>query len=203
MTQIDFNTSPYEDAVIEKIVARAVGVAAEHDTQLDVLTATMDLTAAHRNCSLDLERLLTAERFTFNHDVFGIFRHLNRKTGKLGNCFLPRMAINRGSVMLQDQVFTIRHNGEQVWQVCLAGKVLPATWNSKGAAQAGLEVERRRLKIKELQNERDRKNPENRCPAGGDGGSAVAAVAASELSPSDKAAPHQAPSGSGHHFVQR
>lgn len=36
--------------------------------------------------------------------------------------------------MIPDQAFTIRHNGEQVWQIALNGKVLPHTWNSKGAA---------------------------------------------------------------------
>lgn len=53
----------------------------------------MDLDATHSNgCPLDLERLAKADDFNLAHDVAGIFRHLNRKTGKLGGCFLPRFA---------------------------------------------------------------------------------------------------------------
>lgn len=51
---------------------------------------------------------------------------------------------------MKDQVFTIRHNGGQVWQCYLSGKVLPTTWNSRGAALAGLEVESRRQKSREV-----------------------------------------------------
>ena len=53
----------------------------------------MDLTAAHRNaCALDLRNLLAADDFNFGHDVLGIRRHLNRETGELGGCFVPRFA---------------------------------------------------------------------------------------------------------------
>ncbi len=53
----------------------------------------MDITAAHRNgCPLKLDELLKAEDFDFAHDVFGIRRYINRKTGKLENCFLPRFS---------------------------------------------------------------------------------------------------------------
>lgn len=45
-----------------------------------------------------------------------------------------------------DQVFSIR---QYEWIVVLDGVVLKTTWNSKGAALAGLEVERRR-KLKKL-----------------------------------------------------
>lgn len=46
--------------------------------------------------------------------------------------------------MMRDQVFSIR---EGEWQACLGGEVLPITWNSKGAALAGLKVEAARKKI--------------------------------------------------------
>lgn len=39
-----------------------------------------------------------------------------------------------------DQVFCLRH-GE--WQAIYQGKVLPATWSSRGAALAGLAVAQR------------------------------------------------------------
>jgi hypothetical protein len=47
--------------------------------------------------------------------------------------------------MIKDQVFSIR---KDEFQVCLNGCVLPTIWSSKGAALAGMEVERRRLQIK-------------------------------------------------------
>jgi hypothetical protein len=42
---------------------------------------------------------------------------------------------------MEDQVFTVKQ-GE--WQVVVDGKVLPATFNSYGAAKAGMETEQRR-----------------------------------------------------------
>jgi len=53
----------------------------------------MDLTACHLNgCPLQLDDLLGAEDSDFAHDVFGIVCNLNRKTGRLENCFVPRYA---------------------------------------------------------------------------------------------------------------
>ena len=43
-----------------------------------------------------------------------------------------------------NEVFVIREQGQEVWKVTLNGYVLPTTWNSKGAAKAGLAVEKRR-----------------------------------------------------------
>jgi len=53
----------------------------------------MDLTAAdgvNGNCPLDWDRLIAADDFNFLHDLSGICRHINRDTGELENCFLPR-----------------------------------------------------------------------------------------------------------------
>jgi len=55
------------------------------------MDADMDVTACHANGNkLDLAGLLAADDFNFSHDVFGIYRHIDRDTGKLGNCFRPR-----------------------------------------------------------------------------------------------------------------
>ena len=57
------------------------------------INLVMDLTAAdgvNGNLPLDWDRLLTADDFNFMHDLSGICRHMNRETGKLGDCFLPR-----------------------------------------------------------------------------------------------------------------
>jgi len=42
---------------------------------------------------------------------------------------------------VKDGVFTLKFDE---WKAILNGKVLPTEWNSRGAALAGLEVERRR-----------------------------------------------------------
>ena len=55
--------------------------------------AMMDVTAVHANyMPLALSDLLAADDFDFSHDVFGIRRHIDRDTGRLGNCFVPRYA---------------------------------------------------------------------------------------------------------------
>lgn len=42
------------------------------------------------SCPLRLQELLDAEANDFAHDILGIRRHLDRETGKLQDCFLPR-----------------------------------------------------------------------------------------------------------------
>ncbi len=39
---------------------------------------------------LRLADLLAADDFNFAHDVFGIMRHIDRRTGRLDNHFVPR-----------------------------------------------------------------------------------------------------------------
>lgn len=59
----------------------------------DRVTLDMDLTACHCNgCPLDLQKLLDAPAFDFAHDIYGIRRHINRETGQIEGCFLPRCA---------------------------------------------------------------------------------------------------------------
>ncbi len=50
----------------------------------------MDITAAHIFRPLRLEDLLKSKRDDFLYDICGISRHINRKTGKLKDCFSPR-----------------------------------------------------------------------------------------------------------------
>lgn len=59
----------------------------------EMLDTNMDILAAHLNgCRLDLLALLAANGLDFAHDVRGITRHVNRRTGALEDCFLPRCA---------------------------------------------------------------------------------------------------------------
>jgi hypothetical protein len=76
--------------LIAKIAQRA---ASEFNFTDDRMTLLMDLTACHANgCPLQLAELLEAEPGDFGHDVGGIVGHMNRQTGELGDCFLPRYA---------------------------------------------------------------------------------------------------------------
>lgn len=91
--QISFKVSKYEAQIIVKIAQRTVRYAQLADVEYDLMEADMDITACHANGTpIKLDALLAADDFNFGHDVFGIRRHINRRTGQLENCFLPRFA---------------------------------------------------------------------------------------------------------------
>jgi len=52
----------------------------------------MDIEKVHENCPLNLTKLLNADDGNFGHDIAGIYSNLNRQSGELENCFLPRYA---------------------------------------------------------------------------------------------------------------
>ncbi len=88
---VSFTITFQDAALVRKIVDRA-----KRENLLGGRTRkdlNMDLAATHANgCPIDLSRLLDADLFNFSHDVVGIVRHLDRCTGQLTNCFVPRMA---------------------------------------------------------------------------------------------------------------
>jgi len=89
-----FTASKFETKLIVKIAQRAGGMAKKLGFGYAYQTALMDIEACHCNgCPLDLQKLLDAPDSDFGHDVFGIRRFLDRRTGKLGSCFLPRTAM--------------------------------------------------------------------------------------------------------------
>lgn len=60
---------------------------------VDIAFLQMDIEATHCNgCPLDFDKLLKFDGFNFYHDIIGIRKHLDRQTGKLQNCFLPKCA---------------------------------------------------------------------------------------------------------------
>lgn len=90
---IKFNVTDAERDLIIKIAHRADKELFGNRQQYDqkVLDTVMDLSACiAQGVPLRLDELLEADKFNFAHDVYGIRRHINRKTGKLENCFLPR-----------------------------------------------------------------------------------------------------------------
>ena len=54
-------------------------------------TLIMDLINCHaKGCPLDFKALLEAPALDLSHDIYGIRNHMNRDTGKLEGCFVPR-----------------------------------------------------------------------------------------------------------------
>jgi hypothetical protein len=72
--------------IMQKIAARAVA----SFVYADRLSCVMDLSAVNAREPLDLQKLSGFDDFNFYHDVDGIKRNLNRLTGNLEHCFLPR-----------------------------------------------------------------------------------------------------------------
>ena len=83
-------TTETECDLIGRVGDRAADLFGEALRQADV---EMDITACHLNgCALDLPKLLAADDFNFMHDIHGIGGNLDRTTGQLLDCFLPRCA---------------------------------------------------------------------------------------------------------------
>lgn len=90
---IRFKATKQELLLIREIALRAHEMAKEIDRDYPIQDAMMDIEACHSNgCTLNLTKLASAPSFDFSHDVFGIYRHIDRETGKLGDCFVPRCA---------------------------------------------------------------------------------------------------------------
>jgi hypothetical protein len=86
---INWNVTSEDRSLISSIVDRAMPSFGAFDR----MSLEMDITAVHANGNPPcLTELLLADDFNFSHDVFGIVRHLDRRTGTLGDCFVPRFS---------------------------------------------------------------------------------------------------------------
>jgi hypothetical protein len=84
---VRFDVSKEDAEMIGHIVNRARATV----PSIDKMALGMDLTAAHANgCPLDLEKFYMFGDADFFHDIVGISNNLDRNTGKVLNCFLPR-----------------------------------------------------------------------------------------------------------------
>lgn len=89
-----FKATQQEDDLIRQIARRASALSESVGVAYRTIEAAMDVEVCHSNgCPLDLPALLAADDTNFSHDVFGIRRHLNRRSGALENCFTPRYAL--------------------------------------------------------------------------------------------------------------
>lgn len=97
---VKFDCTKEEHRIAREIAARVHAMASNASVRHlhPVSDVVMDIIAVHRNgCPLRLAELLAADDFNFAHDVFGIRRHLDRTTGQLRNCFVPRFARPRAA----------------------------------------------------------------------------------------------------------
>jgi len=60
---------------------------------VDTMSMQMSLQACHTHgCEIKLDELLQADDGNLLHDVCGIDNNINKETGELENCFVPRYA---------------------------------------------------------------------------------------------------------------
>jgi hypothetical protein len=89
MKTINWKTTKDEVNLIIQIVKRAKSQLKLDNS--DLRNIEMDISATHCNGTpLDLEKLLSFDEFNFAHDIYGIMDNIDRSTGELRNCFLPR-----------------------------------------------------------------------------------------------------------------
>ena len=64
---------------------------------------TMEIDIVDKMHNLDLDRMLEdLDSFHVQHDVIGIWMHLDRKTKKLRDCWLPRFGLGQDWEEIQD-----------------------------------------------------------------------------------------------------
>ena len=91
--RISFHVTREEVILISKIIRRAHEMNHRDGSTFDNLTAHMDISACiAQGVPLKLQEWLDAPDFDFAHDFYGIMRHINRRTGELEDCFVPRFA---------------------------------------------------------------------------------------------------------------
>jgi hypothetical protein len=90
---IKWRTTKASSLLIHRIVERAVAEKLIRGSKLVKTNLEMDITAVHLNdMQLRLRDLVVAPTSDFGHDVLGIRRYVDRTTGKLTDCFVPRYA---------------------------------------------------------------------------------------------------------------
>jgi len=91
---INWNNDKATIETMSAIAKRGVELARSINVQYDQMTAIMDIDACHSNGNpLKLQELLEADNFNFRHDIMGIRAHIDRNTGELQDCFVPRYSL--------------------------------------------------------------------------------------------------------------
>ena len=91
MTLVSFTAEAANQPYLTDIINRAAAKGYIPAKGAEALAARMDIAACHANgCRLDLKKFAEFDNFNFAYDFFGIRNHLDRESGKLVRCFLPR-----------------------------------------------------------------------------------------------------------------
>lgn len=91
--QVSFDCPEADRKIIRAIARRARDIYLDQGIDRPALDIDMDICATHCNGNpLRLADLLAADDFNLLHDVSKIARYLNRETGKLTDCFVPRFS---------------------------------------------------------------------------------------------------------------
>ena len=87
---VDFNYDSMD--IAEEIFDRAEGIGIAPDNKRAAMMDLMAANGVNGNAKLNYAKLLAFPAGDFGHDFNGIIANINRKTGALENCFLPRCA---------------------------------------------------------------------------------------------------------------
>ena len=99
MLRINWFVSAQDHNKIMQLAEWAHDLATKNRIMYMLREALMDITCVHANgCPLDLDAMLRAigdseQETDLIHDLLGIRRHLDRTTGQLLDCFVPRFAL--------------------------------------------------------------------------------------------------------------
>ena len=81
-----------DNELIGRIANRAQKMYRDAGIQRHLIDCMMDVDIVHRKSGLRLADLLEADNFNFSHDIGGIATHLDRRSGELKDCFVPRFS---------------------------------------------------------------------------------------------------------------
>ena len=84
------NFTRNENNAVTAIIKRANAIFSNNGIKYPSLDIRMDLACVHATYPLRLQEMSEASDTDLMHDMGGIYRCLNRETGKLEHCFIPR-----------------------------------------------------------------------------------------------------------------
>lgn len=88
---VSFKVTKRESQLIRKIMRRFRMVMEDSGEIFPWIEYEMSLTACHANGTpIKLVELSLASDFDVMHDVCGIHRHIDKATGEIRDCFVPR-----------------------------------------------------------------------------------------------------------------
>lgn len=87
--EIDIKTTSELSELVNGFIAGMEEVTGKSFCKMSIM---MDISATHATCPLDLDKLIHGPKGDTFHDLIGIMNHLDRKTGKLTDGFVPRCA---------------------------------------------------------------------------------------------------------------